>query len=107
MSNTINKIAQRTCTELEGIKISQLVDSYREVNANINITPIHILTTLYNTFSALLTKTYSRLLGLKIHIVEKSYRTAIVTTSRKIIKIIKTYTQKLKLIKQYVMKLKH
>ena len=107
MYNTINKIARRTCTELEGLKISQLEDSYRQRNATITITPSHVITTGYNTFSKLVRRTYGELYGLKIAIVENSYRTHLISASTKIIKCVKKYVLKLKLIQKYVIKLKH
>lgn len=108
MYNTINKIARRTCSELEGLSMAQLEQSYITNNTSVTITPSCVDTTDYNKISKISRRTYGEINLLKVHVIEKSYRTNDLTTENfKIIKPLKLYTNKLKMLKKYTNKIKY
>lgn len=100
--NTVNKLKRRKISELQGLKMSVVQESFRKYNSNIDMKNTAFDVSNNNDISKLERRKYGELDGLFINIIENSLRNVNIGLSGfKLSKPLKTYKNKIKLLFKY------
>lgn len=100
--NTINKLKTKPIGKLQGLKISIIECSYRDIGTTVNIKNQARETLGFNNFNDIKRRNFNELDGLYINVLEKSKVEKLTNLYNiKFVRPLKTYKANIKLILKY------